>query len=339
MNIRRIFLSCINYDHPQKGMTHAFQGVFGRENVAEYDYYDRVKQTGNIGLVNDEFLDQVLRFKPDWLWLQLQNTEIIRASTIQKVRQALPHCVVSHWMGDARPSVGEYLASICAATHITFLSSIKHIPMYYAAGAPEVRYLQIGLDWEEDILQEPEWVPTFTVPDVVFIGNYYGDMFPGTPDRVAAVNALMSAGVNIGVVGSGWDKNHFPVLGSCGVKQQVHIWKRAKVGISVNHFNDAAGYYSDRHLIALASGTPLVCQRIPDLDKDFEAGTELFMFSSREELVERVQQLLRDPELRAKMGAAGRRRVFMEHTWFVRIFDVLQRVNEIHTKLACNGGV
>lgn len=329
VNIRRVLLADINYDHPQKGMLHAFQGIFGRENVSEYDYLERQRRLKDTDKVNAEFKRQAIEFRPDWIWLQLQNTDVITAKTLWEIRGALPECVVSHWMGDARPDVKSYLASICKATHITFLASIGHIPLYEKAGAPEVQYLQIGLDWEEDILQVPEWKPPFEVPPVVFIGNFYGGLFPGTPDRVQAVESLLSAGIPLGIVGSGWDRSKYPVLGACGVKQQVHVWKRAQVGISVNHFNDAAGYYSDRHLIALASGTPLVCQRIEDLERDFDDGKELFMFTTPEMLVSQVKQLLGDAELRRKMGTAGRRRVLMHHTWFVRICDALARVSEL----------
>lgn len=334
INIRKVFLSCINYDHPQKGMRHAFEGIFGRENVREYDYFERMRTANfQFDVINREFLESLDAAKPDWVWLQLQNTEIIKAKTLMEARASFPKAVFSHWMGDCRPDVQDYLASICRATHITFLSSIKHIPLYQAAGAHEVRYLQIGLDYHEDMMQVPAWEPPFTVPDVLFIGNHYGDRFPGTPDRERAIRVIQEAGIDVGVIGAGWEGKGFKHLGSCHVKQQVHCWKRAKVALSVNHFNDAAGYYSDRHLIALASGTPVVCQRIPDLGKDFVEGEELFMFTSDDELLGHVKALLADPELRKRVGSAGRRRAFKDHTWFTRIMEALARVSEIHATL------
>jgi glycosyltransferase involved in cell wall biosynthesis len=239
--------------------------------------------------------------------------------------------VVTHWTGDARPSVSPYLASICKATHVTFASSFGGLEQFKAAGARRAEYLQIGLDWAEDVMGEPDWVPPFRVPDVVFVGGYYSH-FPGAAQRVEAVRALQEAGIDVGIVGGAWPAG-FPVVGKCEVKQQHHVWKRAKVALNVNNFNNIVGYYSDRQLIAMASGTPVVCYAIPGLGLEFEHGKHMLSYRTNEELVSAVKMLLSDEATARRIGRAGRAEVIKNHTWFNRILQAIPIVEEIQAAL------
>lgn len=327
--IRRALLLTINADHPQTGMLRAFREVLGDANVAEYDYLAERRRGVGADEVNRRFVALAKGFSPDWVWLQLQETGVISPGAISEVRRALPGCVVSHWMGDCRVSVGPYLRGICAATDLTLVSNVGQLPMYRAAGAREARYLQIGLDWDEDVLGLPPWEPRFRVPDVVFCGGHYGGAFPGTADRVAALRALLDAGIDAGVVSQTQWPRDIPVVGSCHVKQQHHVWKRAAVALNVNHFNDIELYYSDRQIIAMASGTPLVCVYVPGLEREFANGRHCFWYRSPGELVGRVRALLADPGARREIGARGRSLVLARHTWEYRVRSVLPSVEEL----------
>lgn len=334
MTIRRILMATINADHPQAGMIHAFEGVFGKGNVRNFDYLELARRTNwGVEHVNDEFIRAAIDWKPDWAFLQLQNSNVILPDSIEALREKLPHCVFTHWSGDVRDKVLSYFAGICKATHLTLAANVGHLKRYEEAGAPETMYVAHGLDWEEDVMGQPPWTPTFEVPDVVYCGNHYGDRVMGTEARERAVRALHEAGIKIGVVGSGWENTGLPVLGTCHVKQQVHVYKRAKVALSVNHFPDLEGYHGDRTITAMASGTAVIQRYFPLLEKEFSEGEHLLAFRNETELVEKVRELLGDPELRCRLGAAGRRHALLHHTWFSRIFQVLPRVEEIHSML------
>lgn len=330
MPIRRVLLATINHDHPQRGMFQAFWSVFG-PLVSDFDYLEMSRSGMKNEEINSRFIQEVLRFVPDWIWLQVQDSGILRADTILEVRRLLPRCVVTHWTGDARPQVSPYLSSISKATHLSFVSSIGHLSLFRQAGAQEAKYLQIGLDWDEDVQGNPEWSPPFRVPDVVFCGSYYGNAFPGTGDRELAIRTLIEAGVDIGIVGDHWP-SRFPVVGRCHVKQQHHVWKKAKVALNVNHFNEIELYYSDRQLIAMASGTPLVCRHVPGIEREFVNLEHCIWYRSPEELVEAVRRLLSDEGLRRKMGMAGRTEVIRKHTWFSRILEVVPEVEKLAEK-------
>jgi len=319
--IRSVLMSTINSDHPQTGMLHAFAGVFGAGHVHDFDYLQRQREGADHARVNVEFYERARELQPDWIWLQLQDTNVLTPDTLLRVREACPRTVVTHWTGDCRPVVSPYLSSICRATHVTFVSSVGQLPLFREAGAHEAYYLQIGVDWHEDVIGDPAWEPPFRVPDVVFCGNYYGDHFPGTVERAGTIRALVDAGIDVGIVGGGWPAV-YPVIGQCHVKQQAHVYRRARVGVNVNHFNDIERYYSDRQIISMAN-VATACWGVPDLEREFEDGLECAMFRDFGAAAEAVRRLLDDDDARAAMRNSGRAAVLRGHTWFHRITDAL----------------
>lgn len=332
MTVRRVFLSSINHDHPQKGLIDAFSKVFGQENVRHFDFLEEKRKGKSLHEVNRGFVRSAVEWNPDWIFTQFQESNVIQAAAIQEVKKLLRKCPFTTWMGDCRTSVSSYLTSVIKEVDLTMISSVGQIGMFLQAGARDVRYLQIGLDWDEDVMGLPSWTPPFDVPEVVFCGSYYADLYPGTIDRVNGIRALQSAGIPIGIVGSGWPLG-FPVVGSCNVKQQHHIWKRCRVAVGINNFNDIQNYYSDRQIISMASGKPLVCHYIPGLENEFENGKHCLWYHDESELVRQVQTLLEDEGLAARIGAAGRDEVLRHHTWEARIKDVLPDVERIRKRL------
>lgn len=325
MTIQRVLVAPLNYSHRQRGQVEAFLQVFGAPNVREFDFMAIHRQGDN---PNAALLAAAQEFRPDWIWLQVQGADILHATTIGAIRLALPHCLITHWMGDLRWELSEGLAQMCKVTHATLLSNqdgAQH-DLYRRAGAPRTAYVQIGLD-PEDLEPPGSWTPPFRVPEVVFCGGHYGHVAAfadGTRERLGAIRQLRDKGFDVGVVGAGWPAD-IPVAGQCHVKQQVHVYRRAKVALSINHFNNVLGYYSDRHLIAMASGTPVVARYVPGLETEFVHGLHCFMYRDPFELESYVRRLLEPVApheglpLSQVMGDAGAAFVRDHHTWRARI--------------------
>ena len=332
--IRRVLVSAINYDHPQKGMVQAFAERFPH-NVREYDYLERQRGGKTLEEINNDFLDFAKEYRPDLIFMQLQESDVLKPNTLRNVRELLPKTVLTHWMGDCRNQIADYTAAVSRVTHLSLLSNVGQIPYYeHYSGQGRTHYLQIGLDWEEDVLGIPAWEPPFRVPDVVFVGGYYPESFPdGTFERLSTVRAIQAAGIDIGVVSPSPWPTIVNYLGRCTVKQQHHVWKRAKVCVNVNHFNHIERYYSDRQIISMASGRPLACWKVPGLEKEFQDGVHCLFFSSPAEAVEKVKMLLSDPALADRIGAAGKREVCENHTWAARLRQVLPELDRIHDSL------
>lgn len=324
----KILEATLNYDHPQRGMLRALRAL-STADVASFDYWKKFEQGLGRDVISQEFVELALAERPDWIWLQLQDSNVIQPEALLEIKRQLPGTVLVHWTGDARPAVGDYLSKICRATDLTLTSAGGLIPQFQNVGAKRAEYVQIGLDWEEDVLGEPAWEPPFVVPDVVFCGSNYGSSFPaGTKDRERAIRALQAARIKVGIVGQGWNSG-WPVVGTCHVKQQIHVWRRAKVCLNVNHYNDLDRYYSDRQLIAMASGRPVVCHHVPGIEKEFEQGTHCVWYRDEAAMVAQVRRLLADSDAALAMGRAGREIVIREHTWFSRMLHVVTLVEAI----------
>jgi len=330
--VKRVLVAPIMRNEPRIGIVQAFQGIFGLPNVSFHSIIGRFENGLSREEVGEEFYGKVLKMKPDWIWLQVHDNDILDPDVLERIKKALPYCVISHWMGDMRDGVGKNISAISRAAHLTLISSTGQIPLFESAGAQKVRYLQIGLDWQEDVLGLPSWKPTFQVPEVVFCGNHYGKNFPGTKDRAEVVSALQEAGIDVGVVGDGWPKG-YPVAGRCATKQQMQVYRLAKVALSVNHFNDVELYYSDRQLVTMASGTPTVAKYIPGLEREFRNGEHCFWYNDLGEAVEIVKRLLSDEELRKKIGRQGRSEVIRSHSWFSRILEILPAIEDMKLDL------
>lgn len=329
--IRRVVAATITDQAPQLGMLGALRGIFGDSNVLELDFMHEASRMP-LERVGTWFASKCLSFKPDWLFLQAQDTAIVSADCLRTLRSRLPGCVLSHWMGDAREHVSQYLSEICAATHLTLISSVGQIPMFKRAGAENVQYMQVGYDLPEPSSDVLDKGPPFRVPDVVFCGNYLNESFPGSTERIGAIRWLSQEGIDVGVVGAGWP-GHFPVAGRCSVGQQSEIYRRAKVVLSINHLNDIDRYYSNRQIIAMASGTPVVCRYVPGIQHEFQHGRHLFWYETRDELIRYVRLLLDRQDIRKDMGRAARAEILKNHTWFSRFLTVLPIIERLQSRL------
>lgn len=328
--IRKVFLATLSSQNPQWGMEQAFKGIFGDDNVRSYDFLERRKSV-DVGRVNEELYRAVKEFSPDWLWLQVQNHEVIQAATLQRFRRSIPHCVMTHWMGDMRETIAPYLTSICKATHLTLASSVGQLPAFLKAGAPLAGYCPSALDWETDVQGLPHWEPPFRIPDVIFCGGYYKTMFPGSVDRKAAIAALVKAGINVGVVGHGWPQGT-PVVGACTRAQQHHIYRKAKVILSINNYHNVERYYSNRMFVALVSGKPVVARKVPGIEKDFTHKEHCYIYEKPDHLVSYVKMLLANPKERERVGQNGKALAYRWHTWFNRVLHVLPKIEEIASR-------
>lgn len=321
----KVLAAPLNVTHKQEGQLDGLRKVFGESHVVDFDFWAMKEAKVSRDKINGELFHLAMDFKPDWIWLQIQGTAVIDAAQVEILKDALPHCVITHWMGDIRERVLDSLAAMCRVCDATLISSVGQIPMFQAAGAKRVEYVQIGLDHKADILGEPAWEPPFEVPPVVFIGNYYANVFAeGTTERIEAIRFLVDNGIPIGVVGAGWPKD-IPVIGRCHPKQQHHVYKRAKVALSINHFNAIERYYSDRFLIALASGTPVVARRVPGIEEEF-TDTECMFWRTHEELLGCVTTLLEDSTIGGAIGRWGQQKAITEHTWEARFRELAPKI-------------
>jgi hypothetical protein len=148
--------------------------------------------------------------------------------------------------------------------------------------------------------------------DVCFIGARYGF-------RPSFVAKLEAAGVHVTTAGHGWAR------GSLSDEETVALMQRAKVILGLG----GVGWSADlKNVKGRDFDAPLVGAYVtsfnPDLTGMFRVGEEIACYSTPDEAVEIVRDLLSSPEQRRRLAERGRARSLAEHTWRHRFETVLE---------------
>ena len=211
--------------------------------------------------------------------------------------------------------------------------------------------IRLGIDLESRVLtvdRRAEFRHLFGIPEDRFVVGWIGRMtaIKRVPDILAAFKALRDRGVEatLCLVGDGPDRDAIEQLASdLGIVRDVLL---------VGYQRDVAPYYAffDALLLpsanegtpvvaieALAAERPVVASRVggvPDVVDDGESGF-LVEVGDIEALADRLEQLARDPELRARLGRTGRKRVVPRY----RVERLVDDVDELYRELLTARGL
>lgn len=301
----------------QYGQRSGMKEVFGEENVYEYDYLEEDRQHG-VERANKRLIEIVEEFKPDVYWGQHQETSTITPETFNTIRPKIKF--MSHWSGDIRSVVPNYLQQISPLFDITYIAMKGHIPMYNQF-CPDVRYMPIAVSPDE--VNPPERKLDFC-PEIVFIGNHYGNMFPDSNERVEVMGVLTRMFPSFGVYGNSWPDS-VRSYGSCPLKDQIHYYRQAKVCISMNHFNKVENYYSERLLWCLASGTPCLVKYFPGIENEFR---NIITFKDYNECGALCKKILESPQDYQEIANRAKEEILQYHSWTNRFQQLKKDIKE-----------
>lgn len=290
----------------QVGQANGFREVF--DEVVEFDYLPYTGQNGN-DATNRELLRLVDTVKPDIIWAQLQETNILTPHTWGQVKQFHPEAWLTTWSGDSRDYVPPYLASVLPLFDIFYNATDQKMYLDYAK---RMELMPIAIDPGEGSNFSHVTPP---VPKIVFIGNHYGDTFPNSQGRLELMIALSKEfGNDFGVYGSGWPHGEINLLGATELKHQSTYYHKAKVVISIDHFKDFC-FWSERRIWALMSATPTLVQWHPGIEKYFKDHKCSIFFMGPEDCIEHARWLLDNPNDAEFIGERGRKVALENHTW------------------------
>lgn len=140
--------------------------------------------------------------------------------------------------------------------------------------------------------------------DVVFVGKNFGN-------RQMYVDYLKSNDVNVTVLGGGWK------AGRATQTQMIEIYNQAKIilNFSAPSNNPGLKFLKGRIFEIPATGSFLLTEECKHLDEFFDIGNELEVFSTKEELLEKVKYYLNNEELREEIAKNGQKKVLKNYTF------------------------
>lgn len=162
-----------------------------------------------------------------------------------------------------------------------------------------------------------------------------GFMGHGYPNRQLVFSRLVQRGLPLGIWGTAWPKKGgwttlvredgrrltsdevVKVYNACDVVLNLHSSPTADDGVA------RADFINPRAFEVAACGGFQLVDRVQGLENLFAPGRELAVFNSEDELLEMAHHYLTNPEERARIAQAGRRRVLNEHTYYHRMEQLL----------------
>lgn len=310
--------------YDQTAMDTAFDTVGFERRTFDYKRFYAASHSP-LPETNQEFFRMALEFQPDWIHMQLQETNIIQPQTVEEIKKRLPGCFISQWTGDVREYAPPSYCQVGRHCDLNLISSVGQIPMFVNAGLQNVEYWQVGFDptvWRPIRIQKE--VRMRNTVRVAGFMNRSGS-YPGTAERYSLCRTLSRNFMDFTVFGDGWAS---PITHAAPIytDEANKVMNLAQLLVGSNHFNDVERYFSDRYLTHVASGTCFVGRRTPYLEADFVDGEHMVMWDTVDECHMKCRELRRDLDLCEEIGEKGSAHVHKHHTCEMRVRELVSRM-------------
>lgn len=318
--IKVLYLPLNQGDVVQEGMYDAFRAVGADLHIFDYFniYLNKGKKQGN---VRQDLINLARKIKPDLVFLQIQHTTIIDSTTVSKIKQINPKCIIVNWTSDARVYVPKTYRKIALVSDYNFIPSTGQIDLFEKEIGKKVHYLQIG--YSPRLYFPEEKKRNKFAYDISFIANVNRkENYPGTSEREEAVKLLRKKfGNRFGLFGNGWPISLNP---NCSLDQKKVglVYRNSFAVLSISHFNNINHYFSDRLLMCMASGRPTICFNYPGYESHFTNNCDLVIANSIQEIGEKIDWLLSNPDMANYIGQSGAAKVAAEHTYLSRVKEL-----------------
>ena len=275
-------------------------------------------------------LNAARRQRPD-LTVVLKG-EVLLPETIERLRDLTAGPVVQ-WCGDD-PS---WFPHIVAAAHLYdrfFLAE----PSY----AADLARHGVGAEFLTHAADPETWGPPADEPDepfawdVVFVGDARHNMghLPSTRLRVDLVEAAARSGLRVAVWGRGWEtleadspaRQRHQGLTLLPAATVARTYRRAKIALNAHHAQMREGV-NMRTFEIPAAGAFQLCDSKARLGELLEIGREVAIYEGPDDLAEVLHRYAGDDAARARMAEAGRQRVLRDHTYAVRMAQLVARAH------------
>lgn len=264
---------------------------FSYRDIARSENIFNSKKWG-LGKVNQRLIETCRNIHPDLLLLS--HAELIKPETLYEIRKILPSIKIAMWFVDPlwaeqhdanviskMPVVDAFFAT----TGGEMLSKLK-LPSNKVAYMPNIADASIesNRNFENDSLNI----------DFLFCGRDYKE-----PERQAFLVSL-SEQLNI------YNSRFHGCLGNPLVLGHEYITTlgEAKMGLSYNRRNDVTLYMSDRIVQLTGNGIVTFTPRVPKMELLYQED-EVVYFDSLEDLMSKIDQILKDDTLRKLIAYKG----------------------------------
>lgn len=297
------------------------QKQWAKENNIKYpkSHFQRIPKIRNYFKNNRmakilEF--QILEFKPDIIYVQ--NLGILRPAFLEKIKKYTKLLVGQI----ACPLPPSYFLK----PYDLIISSFPHYVKRFRNKGIKSEYLKIG--FEESILDKlKESNKKYNAVFVGGISKHHNKI-------IETFEYLVKNNIPVDFWGYGF-KNRFlgssihdKYHGEAWALDMYNIFYNAKISIN-RHIDVAENYANNLRLYeSTGVGTMLITDYKDNLNELFELGREIETYKSKEELLEKINYYFNHEEERKKIAKAGQERTLREHTYFCRMQELVEIINQ-----------
>lgn len=316
----RVFWIGSNYDQDHTGFIQALK------RHAEVDFL--IQPNGQYGFAKSKKLvdREVLKYnhrviidlvnkitekkKIDLVWGQMWSNCILPDTLMEIKQRGIP--VINIAMDDRLPYLwenyeGYRLGAVGLKNGVDMvLTTVKEcVDWYHKENIPAI-YWPLGSD--KDIFY-PAPVKEY---DVSFIGNNYGI-------RGDIVRAIQRAGIRVEAFGRGFPNGYV----DCARSPEIFSKSKIILGIgTIGHTKDLFTMKL-RDFDGPMSGALYITTRTEELCELYEEDKEIVLYSSIEELVEKIKYYLQNEDKLNEIVVNGRNKAIARYTWDARVQQVL----------------
>ncbi len=291
----------------QKGLLRLGHDVFPfsyRDIQRQYSLFNYCSFIKSIGKKNAlrVMVSQIRNYKPDVIIFRSAVRKLDENLVVQ-AKLAAPDAIIACWSVSLSASVDPNTLA-CARHADIFVSASagRNLKEYRDAGVKKCAYMPYPCDPDLHCHYE---VDARWTSELLFTGQVTRKMPGQDPMRAELIHRLArEKGLTI------WgDLGNPKVYGI----DYLHAISGAKIGVSINEFNDVQLYHSNRFIDYLACGTMVLAKYVPDSELLFADGKHLKYFSTIDECLELVDYYLSHEAERKAVAKAGMERA---HTYF-----------------------
>ncbi len=236
-------------------------------------------------------------FNPDLVYFSAIGC--LTAETVQHVRLAAPNAIYVCRFSDMRAHADPHMMTV--AQHCDWLVATNCGQFLREAKEGGIANCAFLPNPSDPDIEGPRDVSPQWRSNVLFTGKLQHKLAGQDSTRRELVQSLAEKGKLTvwGCLGKPSVRSRDYLNAICG----------AKIGLSINAFNDVDRYHSDRFTHYLSNGAFVLAKYVPGSELLFEHDKHLCYFRTNEECLELIDRLLADNKRRLKIAAAGMERM------------------------------
>ncbi len=294
--LRVLYLPLEGYLGDQVAPRAAFEKLQSDGRIEGYECFSFLavaRESGNWDLMLQKLLEVAQRFQPNLIYWELQTSGRVPSGFVESLRKLESHPVIVQRTGDSYWSPPKKMVEFGRLIDATFITSTTLISQFENSGCKNVFFLPERLDTVRfGKAYPPSAARRF---DVVMIANYYNDLgfkkFPGQKLRRQLVEVFHKAfGDRFGIFGKGWEGLRC-LQGVIPYEDQQEVMRDSYLVLGSNNWNHS-DYFSDRYLISISSGIPVLYSRFEGCERFFTTGKECWYFASPEDALNQARRIL-----------------------------------------------